>query len=141
MYEKNLETRKTKCVHFKNPKNKIPVTSKTRKTKQKHISECETYKSACETKYGIRPTDTQNRTFLLDHFKCLKSNLTNWHERTAYEGLCITQLQPTLNKQLKGVGVVIFEPLIELIYDKLISVMTKVDLRNLMVAIIFFKTI
>ena len=67
----------------------------------KHISECETYKSACETKYGIRPTDTQNRTFLLDHFKCLKSNLTNWHERTAYEGLCITQLQPTLNKQLK----------------------------------------
>ena len=58
-------------------------------------------KSACETKDGIRPTDTQNRTFLLDHFKCLKSNLTNWHERTAYEGLCITQLQPTLNKQLK----------------------------------------
>ena len=42
---------------------------------------------------------------------------------------------------VKEVGVGFFEPFIELIYDKLISVMTKVDPRNLMVAIIFFKTI
>ena len=42
---------------------------------------------------------------------------------------------------IKGVGVGFFEPFIELIYETLISVMTKVDPRNLMVAIIFFKTI
>jgi hypothetical protein len=43
--------------------------------------------------------------------------------------------------KLKGEGVGFFEPFIELLYDKLISVMTKVDPRNLVVAIIFFKTI
>ena len=42
---------------------------------------------------------------------------------------------------LRGRVLVFFEPFIELIYDTLISVMTKVDPRNLMVAIIFFKTI
>jgi len=42
---------------------------------------------------------------------------------------------------LRGLVSVFFEPFIELIYDTLISVMTKVDPRNLMVAIIFFKTI
>jgi hypothetical protein len=41
----------------------------------------------------------------------------------------------------KGVGVGFFKPFIELIYDTLISLMTKVDPRNLMVAIILFKTI
>ena len=42
---------------------------------------------------------------------------------------------------LRGWVSVFFEPFIELIYDTLISVITKVDPRNLMVAIIFFKTI
>jgi hypothetical protein len=42
---------------------------------------------------------------------------------------------------LRGWVSVFFEPFIELIYDSLISVMTKVDSRNLMVAIILFKTI
>jgi hypothetical protein len=41
--------------------------------------------------------------------------------------------------RIKGVGVGLFEPFIELIYDTLISVMTKVNPRNLMEAIIFFQ--
>jgi hypothetical protein len=42
---------------------------------------------------------------------------------------------------LRGWVSVFFKPFIELIYDKLISVMTKGDPKNLAVAIIFFKTI
>ena len=44
-----------------------------------------------------------------------------------------------LHYAVKGVGFGFFRPFIELIYDKLISVMTKVDPRNLVV--ILFKTI
>ena len=62
-----------------------------------HISQCKTYIDARKLKYGIDPNDTNCRNFLLAHFKCLKSNLHNWYERTSYEGLCIIQLQPTLN--------------------------------------------
>ena len=67
----------------------------------KHITECTQYKEALENTYGTDPNDTQCRNFLFNHFKCLKSNLTNWYERTSYEGMCITQLLPTLNKQQK----------------------------------------
>ena len=66
-----------------------------------HTSQCEIFLNARQNKYGIAPNDTQCRSFLLEHFKCLKSNLANWHERMGYESLCITQLQPTLNKQKK----------------------------------------
>ena len=47
---------------------------------------------------------------MLISFRCIESfsnqnkefeNLPNWYERTAFEGLMITQLQSTLNKQLK----------------------------------------
>ena len=50
-------------------------------------------------------------------------------------------LKVIIKNWVKEVGVSFFEPFIELIYDTLISVMTKVDPRNLMVAIIFFKKI
>ena len=66
-----------------------------------HISQCEIYLAARQAKYGIAPNDTQCREFLLAHFKSIKSNLNNYFERIAYEGMCITQLLPTLNKQQK----------------------------------------
>ena len=66
-----------------------------------HITICTHYKEALENAHGIDPNDTTRRNFLFNHFKCLKSNLTNWYERTSYEGMCITQLLPTLNKQQK----------------------------------------
>lgn len=50
---------------------------------------------------NANPNDITRRNFLFNHFKCLKSNLTNWYERTSYEGMCITQLLPPLNKQQK----------------------------------------
>ena len=43
----------------------------------------------------------QRRKHLDGYFTALSTNLPNWYERTAFEGLMITQLQPTLNKQLK----------------------------------------
>ena len=50
---------------------------------------------------GIAPNDTQCSDFLLAHFESIKSNLNSYSERIAFEGMCLTQLQPTLNKQLK----------------------------------------
>ena len=38
---------------------------------------------------------------LLLYFKALKTNLTNWYDRVAYEALIVNLHQPTLNKQLK----------------------------------------
>ena len=66
-----------------------------------HIFSCSEYQEALINNHGIDPNDTKRRDFLFSHFTCLKSNLNNYFERTAYEGMCITQLQPTLNKQLK----------------------------------------
>ena len=66
-----------------------------------HIFACVDYHRSLETRYSIDPNLTQLRLHLYQHFTALSINLPNWHERTAYEGLMITQLQPTLNKQLK----------------------------------------
>jgi hypothetical protein len=51
---------------------------------------------ARELTYGIDPNNTNYKNVLLEHIKCLKSNLTNWYDRTTYEGLCITKAQPTV---------------------------------------------
>ena len=66
-----------------------------------HIISCSVYQEALINNHGIDPNDTKRRDFLFSHFTCLKSNLNNYYERIAYEGMCITQLQPTLNRQLK----------------------------------------
>ena len=66
-----------------------------------HIFGCVKYHESLEVKHGTAPSLTQLRNHLYDHFTALSTNLPNWHERTAFEGLMITQLQPTLNKQLK----------------------------------------
>ena len=62
-----------------------------------HIFACADYHRSLETRYSIDPNLTQLRLHLYQHFTALSINLPNWHERTAYEGLMITQLQPTLN--------------------------------------------
>ena len=67
----------------------------------KHITTCTVYQETLKNNHGDAPNDTTRRNFLFEHFKMLKSNLTNYFERISYEGMCITQLQPTLNKQLK----------------------------------------
>ena len=67
-----------------------------------HILECVDYHLSLETRYGCcDPNTTELRLHLYDHFTALSTNLPNWYERTAFEGLMITQLKPTLNKQLK----------------------------------------
>ena len=66
-----------------------------------HIYGCEEYLGVLRAKYGEDPNLTERRNHLYGYFTALSTNLPNWHERTAYEGLMITQLQPTLNKQLK----------------------------------------
>jgi hypothetical protein len=50
----------------------------------------------------MNPNRTELRLHLNEHFTALSTNLQNWHERTAYEGLLINIHQPTLNKQLKS---------------------------------------
>ena len=66
-----------------------------------HIFGCVEYHESLEARYCSDPNTTQLRLHLYEHFTALSTNLPNWYERTAYEGLMITQLQPTLNKQLK----------------------------------------
>jgi hypothetical protein len=66
-----------------------------------HIINCFQYHESLKEKYSTAPSLTQLRNHLYEHFTALSKNLPNWHERTAFEGLMITQLQPTLNKQLK----------------------------------------
>ena len=51
--------------------------------------------------YGEAPNLIQRRNHSYEFFTALSTNLPNWYERTAFEGFMITQLQPTLNKQLK----------------------------------------
>lgn len=67
-----------------------------------HISTCAEYNLSLGNKFpNIVPSDSQKRTHIYEHFTALSTNLPNYFERIAFEGLMITQLQPTLNKQLK----------------------------------------
>ena len=66
-----------------------------------HIFECVQYHESLETRYCTDPNRTQLRSHLYEHFTALSKNLPNYHERVAFEGLMITQMKPTLNKQLK----------------------------------------
>ena len=63
---------------------------------------CVEYLSVLRAKYSEDPNLTERRNHLYRYFTALSTNLSNWHERTAYENLMITQLQPTLNKQLEN---------------------------------------
>ena len=65
-----------------------------------HIYECELYLISLDIEYDEAPNLTQRKNHLHKFFTALSTNLPNWYERTAFEGLMITQLQPTLNKQL-----------------------------------------
>ena len=67
-----------------------------------HIHDCIDYHEALKAQYHrLDPSITQLRLHLYQHFTALKTNLNNWHERVAFEGLMITQHNPTFNKQLK----------------------------------------
>ena len=59
-------------------------------------------------KLGTGPNWTELRTRLYVHFTALSPSITNWFERTAFEGLMITQMNPTLNVQLKFVNQISF---------------------------------
>ena len=65
-----------------------------------HIFQCIKYHESLEARYCSDPNRTELRHHLYEHFTALSTNLPNWHERTAYEGLMINLHQPTLNKQL-----------------------------------------
>ena len=58
-----------------------------------HIFYCVEYHRSLETRYSSDPNITQLRNHLHEHFTALSTDLPNWYERTAYEGLMITQLQ------------------------------------------------
>jgi hypothetical protein len=66
-----------------------------------HIFGCVEYHASLEARYYSDPNTTQLRLHLYEQFTALSTNLPNWYERTAYEGLMITELKPSLNKQLK----------------------------------------
>ena len=66
-----------------------------------HIFSCTEYHESLEARYCSDPNREQLRLHLYEHFTALSTNLPNWHERTAFKGLMITQNKPTLNKQLK----------------------------------------
>ena len=66
----------------------------------KHISDCETYKSALLNNYGENPSDTEKRAHFKTLFTIVEKNLHNYYARTTFEGLMITLQQPELNKQV-----------------------------------------
>ena len=65
-----------------------------------HISNCETYKLSLQTAYGDQPSNSQQRSHLLSHFKVVESNLQQYNARKTFEGLMITLERPDLNKQV-----------------------------------------
>ena len=65
-----------------------------------HISNCQTYKLSLQTTYGDQPSNCQQRSHLLSHFKVVESNLQQYNARKTFEGLMITLERPNLNKQV-----------------------------------------
>ena len=83
-----------------------------------HIHDCTDYHLALEARFHCTdPNRTQLRIQLYEHFKALKTNLTNWYDRVAYEGLMINLHQPTLHKQLKFMKCNLICSCITQIYD------------------------
>ena len=66
-----------------------------------HIFSCVDYHNSLENRYRSDPNRTELRSHLYEHFTALSASIPNWYERTAFEGLMITQMNPTLNVQLK----------------------------------------
>ena len=62
---------------------------------------CVEYHKSLETRYRSDPNRTELRKHLYEHFTALSPSIPNWYDRTAFEGLMITQMNPTLNVQLK----------------------------------------
>ena len=64
-----------------------------------HIQNCTHFNHSLLTLFGDQPSDSQKRKHLLNHFKIMERNLTNYHARTTFEGMMITLDKP----DLKGV--------------------------------------
>ena len=65
-----------------------------------HIQECNEYQSKLITKYGVSPTPSERRQFIMECFSPICTNASNYYKRTRLEAIAITLNSPPLNDQV-----------------------------------------